>query len=184
YDALVKLATFPSGVPNLYGPGFTPNGSRLDPRTQTLAITTLLGGVISSDNATSLNDPRTTDTPRTTDVPTTDTGRATIGTLVGGVVGGILGLALVVAGSCFYLRRRRQMPFLPPTIDPYQTMTSQTKALNQLPPISTITPTSDSEPSSGMHAATTAELVTILNQRLRNERWDANESPPAYDTSI
>ncbi|KAK1235487.1 hypothetical protein PQX77_001285 [Marasmius sp. AFHP31] len=203
YDALVKLATFPSGVPNLYGPGFTPNGSRLDPRIQTLAITTLLGGVISSDNATTPNG------SKTTDVPTTDTGRAPIETTVGGVVGGILGLALVVvAGSYYYLRRRRQMLFPPPTIDPYLTLPSVTKAAPKLPPISTsqplwfgaplilpngvaessstsITPTSDSESwSNRMHETTTAELVMILNQRLRNERWDANESPPAYHTSI
>ncbi|KAJ8072046.1 hypothetical protein PM082_015604 [Marasmius tenuissimus] len=49
--------------------------------------------------------------------------------------------------------------------------------------LSSISPPSESQ-SSRMHGATTAELITILNQRLRDERderlWDANERPPEY----
>ncbi|KAK1233827.1 hypothetical protein PQX77_002993 [Marasmius sp. AFHP31] len=196
YDALVKLATFPSGVPNLYGTGLRPE-SHIIPEAQIRAITILLGGVISSDNATSPNG------PGTADAATSDTGRAPIGAIVGGVVGGILGLALVMVGCYYCLRRRRQTQPPPPTMDSYPTMTSPTTSspistlqplrfrafVKGAPPISpgvtqstvssSVSPPSESQ-SSGMHGATTAELVTMLNQRLRNERWNVNESPPEY----
>ncbi|KAK1233830.1 hypothetical protein PQX77_002996 [Marasmius sp. AFHP31] len=199
YDALVKLATFPSGVPNLYGTGLRPE-SHIIPEAQIRAITILLGGVMSSDNATSPNG------PGTADAATSDTGRAPIGAIVGGVVGGILGLALVMVGCYYYFRRRRQMQSPPPTMDSYPTMTSP-MAPSAPPPISTLQPlrsgaymkgaplispdvtqstvsSSISLPSefqsSRMHELTTAELITMLNQRLRNEQWDANESPPEY----
>ncbi|KAK1233832.1 hypothetical protein PQX77_002998 [Marasmius sp. AFHP31] len=197
YDALAKLATFPSSVPNLYGNGLRP-ASRFIPEAQIQAIGILLGGVISSDNATSPNG------PRTTDAITPDTGRAPIGAIVGGIVGGVLGLALVIAGIYHYLRRQRRMRFPPPTVDPYPT-TSPMNLPMRPPPISTFRPSqsrafvkrappmnvaerivsssiptaSESRPSR-MHETTTAELVTMLNQRLRNEQWDANESPPEY----
>ncbi|KAK1233834.1 hypothetical protein PQX77_003000 [Marasmius sp. AFHP31] len=201
YDSLAKLATFPSGVPNLYGNGLRP-ASQIIPEAQIQAITILLGGVISSNNATSPNG------PRTSDATTTDTGRAPIGAIVGGVVGGVLGLALVIAGIYHYLRRRRRMRSPPPTVDPYPTTSpmklpmrpspistsrpSQSRAfVKRAPPMnvaepsvsSSIPTTSEFRPSR-MHEPTTTELVTILNQRLRNEQWDANESLPEYRTIV
>ncbi|KAK1233833.1 hypothetical protein PQX77_002999 [Marasmius sp. AFHP31] len=99
YDALVKQAAFTSGVPNLYGTGLRPE-SQLNPEAQTLAITALLGGVISS-NVTSPNDPRTGGNVSDTG----SRGRVPIGAIVGGVVGGVLALALAIAGSYYYLCR-------------------------------------------------------------------------------
>ncbi|KAK1221952.1 hypothetical protein PQX77_015242 [Marasmius sp. AFHP31] len=198
YDALVKQATFASGVPNLYGPGLRPE-SQLNAEAQILAITTLLGGVISSDNLTSPNDPRTTEA---TTPDTGSRGRIPIGAIVGGVIGGVLGLVLAIAGSYYYLRWRRQLQSLP-TMDPYPTMIfpiSQPPSSAPLPfrsgkyekrapptgpfvaenrAMSSIPPTSESQ-TSRMQEPTTAELVTILNQRLRNDRWDTNERPPTY----
>ncbi|KAJ8072030.1 hypothetical protein PM082_015588 [Marasmius tenuissimus] len=167
------------------------------PDAQTLAITILLGGVILSDDAKLPNDPGTTDTT------TPDMGRAPIGSIVGGVVGGVLGFALVVAGIYFYLRRRRQSQ-APPTVDPYPTMAYplpllpvvatpqpfRSKAfMKGAPPtrpgvaertLSPPIPPASGSQSSRVHEATTAELVTMLNQRLRNEQWDTDERPPEY----
>ncbi|KAK1224240.1 hypothetical protein PQX77_012862 [Marasmius sp. AFHP31] len=203
YDALVKQATFGSGALNLYGPGLRPEG-RLDPEAQTLAITILMGGVISNDNAVPPNGPGTTDA---TMPGGGSRGRAPIGAIVGGVVGGVLSLAVVIAGICFYFRRRRQLQS-PPTINPYPAKASPMsrpprisdsppfrsgRYAKRVPPtnpiaentgLTPIPPTSGSQASHMMHEPTTAELVTMLNQRLRNERWDANESPPEYHASI
>ncbi|KAK1233826.1 hypothetical protein PQX77_002992 [Marasmius sp. AFHP31] len=205
YDALVKQATFASGVPNLYGTGLRPE-SQLIPEAQILAITTLLGGVISSDNITSPNDPRTTDAT-TPDAGSRD--RVPIGAIVGGVIGGVLGLVLAIAGSYYYLRRRKQLS-PPHPIEPYPAMSSPVvsppsistslpvrsgKSVKRVPLASsgvaesvaaTSTPSASGSQSSRAHEATTAELVTILNQRLRNERWDAyaNESPPEYHRNL
>ncbi|KAK1234763.1 hypothetical protein PQX77_002027, partial [Marasmius sp. AFHP31] len=195
YDALVKQATFASGVLNLYGSGLRPEG-RLDPQAQRLAITILLGGVISSEDTTP-NGTRGSDTE--------DHRRVPIGAIVGGVVGGILGLVFVVAGSYYCLRRRRRLQSSLPTVEPYQaTSPSMTP-----PPLSTIpasrsrryekkTPSASPsisertatysefstltaprpapEPHSSRvpREATTAELVTLLNQRLGLESRDVN----------
>ncbi|KAK1224242.1 hypothetical protein PQX77_012864 [Marasmius sp. AFHP31] len=195
YDALVKQATFASGVPNLYGPGLNPEG-RLDAKAQTLAITILLGGVISSDNAVPPNGPRTTDA---TMPGGGSRGRAPIGAIVGAVVGGVLSLAVVIAGIYFYFRRRRQLQS-PPTILPYPAKASpmsrpprisnsppfrsgkyakrvpQTNPIAENTGLTPIPPTSGSQ-ASHMHEPTTTELVIRSN-----EQWDENESPPEYRT--
>ncbi|KAK1230222.1 hypothetical protein PQX77_006696, partial [Marasmius sp. AFHP31] len=206
YDAIVKQATFASGVPNLYGPGLRPE-SQLNAEAQILAITTLLGGVISSDNLTSPNDPRTTEA---TTPDTGSRGRIPIGAIVGGVIGGVLGLVLAIAGSYYYLRWRRRLP-PPHTVEPYLSMSSSAVSpllistsspvrpenrVKRVPPSSTgvaeraasrsTPPASGSQSGHRAHEATTAELATILGQRLRNERWDAyaNESPPDYHRNV
>ncbi|KAK1221950.1 hypothetical protein PQX77_015240 [Marasmius sp. AFHP31] len=218
YSALSKLATFPSGVPNLYGPGLIPSKGKLDPEAQTLAITTLLGGVISSDS-----DREAPNDPRTTDATTPDTSsrsRLPIGAIVGGVVGGILGIVSVAVGSYCCLRRRRQLQSSLSTVEPYLAMSSSRMTP---PPLSTVLPfrsgkyekttvlaspniseSTSSEPSiltppgatqlgpqsSRMpREATTAELVTLLNQRLgleprdvNAEQWEESQSPPDYSS--
>ncbi|KAL0577971.1 hypothetical protein V5O48_004007 [Marasmius crinis-equi] len=42
----------------------------------------------------------------------------------------------------------------------------------------------DSRQSSRLNEATTADLIMILNDRLRNERFDINESPPEYSRGV
>ncbi|KAK1221949.1 hypothetical protein PQX77_015239 [Marasmius sp. AFHP31] len=218
YNALVKLATFPSGVPNLYGPGMIPSEGQLNVEAQTLAITTLLGGVISSNDAVPHDD------LGTTDATTPDTGsriRLPIGAIVSGVVGGILGIVLVAVGSYCCLRRRRQSQPSLSTVEPYPTMSSSRMTP---PPLSTVLPfrpgkyertTASASPNisesmSSKHSiltppgsatqqetqssrmpreATTAELVTLLNQRLgleprdvNAEQWEGSPSPPDYSS--
>ncbi|KAJ8072184.1 hypothetical protein PM082_015742 [Marasmius tenuissimus] len=210
YTALANRAPLASNAQNLYGKGLLP-GNQLNPDYQLLAITTLLGGVISGDNVTSSAPGGGNDSGD----PTTGTSgsRVPVGAIVGGVVGGIVGLLLIAAGIYYYMRRRRQSQSSP-TPEPYPAATSEVASFsspvvstsNCLPfrsgkyerqasvvPVSpgitdittsaSITNPSESR-SSRIHEATTAELVTILNQRLRNERWDANESPPEYRGSV
>ncbi|KAK1227452.1 hypothetical protein PQX77_009553 [Marasmius sp. AFHP31] len=209
YAALTKRAPFPSNAQNLYGKGLLPD-TRFNADYQLLAITTLLGGVISGDNVTSSDSGGNKDSSD----HTTSTGSgAPVGAIVGGVVGGILGLLLIAAGFYYYLRRRRQSEPLP-IAEPYSAM-APSMASSASPPVptSSFVPfrsgkyerrVSVASPASGIaesttsasitnapesrssrvHEATTAELVTILNQRLRNERWNANDSPPEYHRSV
>ncbi|KAK1221955.1 hypothetical protein PQX77_015245 [Marasmius sp. AFHP31] len=202
YDVLVSQASFTSGAPHFYGVGLRPE-RQLNVEAQIVAITMLLGGVISG-NDTKPDDLIENDSEDHSPTP--------IGAIVGGVVGGVLGLVLVVAGSYCYLRRRRQsQPDPLTTMEPYPAMSmNPPMPLAQSPPAPTLVPLRSSKynewvppaspttssgigstasapkarapesQSSRVHEATTAELVTLLNQRLRNERWDENESPPEY----
>ncbi|KAJ8072188.1 hypothetical protein PM082_015746 [Marasmius tenuissimus] len=210
YNALVDQTTFASSAQNMYGPGFT-STTQFSNNTQMRAITTLLGGVISEDDSTDVtpNDPRASN-----DV---NHGRPPIGVIVGGVVGGVAGLVLVVAAGCCSLRRRHSGQMESPAVEPYLAMTSpmppppflpfqQGKHKKWMPPgplaSRSIAGTSASESlvltplgsapefrlqSTHSREATTAELVTLLNQRLGIEprntnsgQWDAHESPPEY----
>ncbi|KAJ8072060.1 hypothetical protein PM082_015618 [Marasmius tenuissimus] len=205
YDALVSQANFTSGAPHFYGVGLRPE-RQLDVEAQIVAITMLLGGVISG-NDTTPDGLKESDSENDSPAP--------IGAIVGGAVGGVFGLILVVAGSYCCLRRRRQSQPNPPAMEPYAAMSmSPPMPLAQSPPVPALAPLRSSKynewvppaspstssgiastvsapkqpapesQSSRVHEATTAELVTALNQRLRNERWDANESPPEYHRII
>ncbi|KAK1233965.1 hypothetical protein PQX77_002842 [Marasmius sp. AFHP31] len=201
YDALVNQTSFTSGAPHFYGVGLRPE-RQLNVEAQIVAITTLLGGVISGDDTTP-NDLGGNDNK--------DHSRAPIGRIVGEVVGGLLGLFFVVAGSYCYLRRGcRFNRSDPSTVDPHSVISKESPIpLAGSPPVSTFAPlraNTDAPPaspssdptsttsapitpglgfqSSRVHEATIAELATALNQRLRNQQWDANESPPEYQRSI
>ncbi|KAK1215032.1 hypothetical protein PQX77_022382 [Marasmius sp. AFHP31] len=197
YDALANRAQFASGTSNFYGVGLRP-ARQLDPEAQIVAITTLLGGVISWDDdyGATPNDPG--------GPGTRDTGnpkyRAPIGAIVGGVVGGVLGLGFVVTGiCCFYFRRIRRQSHIvepypaamlmnsPESTMPSQTSGYKTRASPACPGISSAatTPVSSApEPqSSRTRETTTGELVGILYRRLRDGRWDGNERLPEYHRS-
>ncbi|KAK1230274.1 hypothetical protein PQX77_006649 [Marasmius sp. AFHP31] len=187
YDSLVKQATFPSGAPHFYGVDLRPE-PQLSLEAQIRAITTLLGGVISGDATSPSN--------------TEEHSRAPTGAIVGGVVGGVLGLALIFAGGYYYLLRRPQSQSQL-TVEPFSAVASMPlisnsssfqseKYTKQAPlenpcitrTLSAQTPLApeESQPSC-VQEPTTAELVTMLNQRLRNEIWDADECPPEYPSS-
>ncbi|KAK1235335.1 hypothetical protein PQX77_001445 [Marasmius sp. AFHP31] len=208
YKALVNQANSTSGFPHFYGDGFRPEG-QLNVDAQLLAITTLLGGVISGDDTTP-NDPGGSDIENHGQVP--------IGAIVGGVIGGVLGLGFVIAGSYCCLQRRRKLQRSPPAVEPYSTTKSSMSPFSTVlpfrpgkyhkgrvpsasPNISTstchepsilTTPDLAPEPqSSRMREATTAELVMLLNQRLGHEprdendgheQWDTNQRPPDYSS--
>ncbi|KAK1227453.1 hypothetical protein PQX77_009554 [Marasmius sp. AFHP31] len=200
YNALVDQTNFPSDTPPIYGPGFS-SATQFSNYAQMGAITTLLGGVISGDDSAEVtpNDPRAGDVVDHDKVP--------VGAIIGGVVGGFAGLVLVAAGGCCYHRRRHSRQLVKsPTVEPYPAGLTfrQGKCEKRMPPGSPASQSSagttaseSSVPTSLAFAlepqptrtreATTAELVTLLNQRLGIEpqgansgQWNAYESPPEY----
>ena len=197
----MNQATFDGNATNLYGKTLRPD-NKFDPDYQVLAITTLLGGVIAADD-------EVTPTPNASEVTDHTDSQAPTGAIVGGVLGGILGALFVVAGG-YYLRqrhRRGQLEHLP-ILEPFTEMsTPWSPAPVRTPPLPLRSRKYDSKaeppPSNGValitgstsvtppsvpqsnriEGATTEELVTILNQRLRNERWNGDEQPPEYSRS-
>ncbi|KAJ8072172.1 hypothetical protein PM082_015730 [Marasmius tenuissimus] len=166
YNALVGQSTFASDAPNLYGTG-SKHKRQLDPDAQLLAITTLLGGVISSEN------------PTTPDIDSRGR-RPQIGVIVGGIVGGVLGLFLVAAVCYYYLRRRRQLRSLP-IVDPYPVVISEKTVSwrNFVKPQKAPGPPSIAVATI---SATIPPAVEPRPSRMRkaDKRPDLDDSPPEY----
>ncbi|KAL0569263.1 hypothetical protein V5O48_012706 [Marasmius crinis-equi] len=210
YNAAVDLATS-GGSSNIYGSALLgPAGTQFKNSSQALAIAALLGGMVSSGTG-SLN-PTPGDSPESNS-SSGGGGRSTpVAPIVGGAIGGVFGILLLIGIAYFYRRRHRRSikahNYEPEyRLDPYGVTkpTAQTPSptveRSPISPLSSrktrrwtavssgqgISPT-DTEATGPLRQgstreATTAELVMVLNDRLRSERWDSNESPPEYPRS-
>ncbi|KAL0569264.1 hypothetical protein V5O48_012707 [Marasmius crinis-equi] len=213
YNAAVDLARIDESSsaygPSLLG---SPDG-KFNNGSQALAIAALLGGVALSSNGSlpaSGNSP--TPTSRVSHTPAISIA-SIVGGIIGGLCGVALISAIAYIYGVrrrprdtvreaehtvhpFTVTKSVPEPFTPisaqrspilPPSPPEKSHRYTTESAAQGLPLLATSPT-DTEATrparqSQIHEATTAELVMVLNDRLRNERWDGNERPPEYPRS-
>ncbi|KAL0571713.1 hypothetical protein V5O48_010253 [Marasmius crinis-equi] len=213
YNAAVDQAASQSN-PNIYGLNLQgPPGTQFNVNSQLVAITVLLGGLFLSDSR-SLMTPAASPIAASGDHNRIAIGTiigGTIGGIVGLVLVVGLGyfsirrrqnqstplervvepyLAIDTSPLNTHPKTRPSLPIpTDQTRGIFLAETNHANGSNTPPRSQAMTPralSSDTHPtqSTRLNEATTADLVTTLNDRLRNERFDTNERPPEYSRGV